>query len=348
MKATTYLKPRWTVDENDEPWYWQSPSHRQRGQWRNCQQCGRRFPSPFANLGKFCNQSCSAKANARPGQWYPDLFQLWTPQESWLAGLIWADGCLYEHRGRWLVGLALTDDDLLAQAADILRVPTCSYQPRPGLTRARKRMYRLEYGDQAGIARLMSYGLTPRKSLTATWPSGPLVEAAFIRGYFDGDGCVCRPTDVGVSPNRYGRVISTMIGSYGFLDAMQGHLERLGGIQPKRLRAHASVWSVYYGHVDSLRLASVMYADGGPHLERKRMLFDEAARSSPTRAFPGFMSDDARAEREAMVRDIRAAYRPGTGSANRGTCAELATKYGLQQRHVRDIASGGVWASIAG
>lgn len=86
-------------------------------------------------------------------------------------------------------------------------------------------------------------------------------------------------------------MISNIVGSYAFLEAMQTHLLDLGSIAPKRIRKHASVWRVYYSHRDSLRLASVLYSEAGPHLARKREVFEDAASRPLIRtpsADPGF------------------------------------------------------------
>lgn len=197
----------------------------------------------------------------------PDLFAGWTPEESWLAGLIWADGCLSED-GR--VMLRTVDVELIRHAERISgAVAHQQIDSRPG----RRPVWSVRFGAAAVVERLRERGLTPRKSLTAPFPMVPH-RWDFVRGYFDGDGTVGlyrNPT----APNLR-RLRSGFVGSGEFLDGLLGELRSVGIGDRVRVGRHSSIHRVQFNHADSLELERVMYEnDDAPRLSRKRAIFAE-------------------------------------------------------------------------
>ena len=202
-----------------------------------------------------------------------DLFAEMGPAECWLLGLVWADGCLNGRPRQQRIYLHSVDEELVAQAADIA---ARDYSIRPDQRPNRKPTFRLAIGGRAVIERAVALGLTPAKSLTAEMPTVPHGDA-FLRGYFDGDGTVGLYRNPSLRSGALPRLISGFIGSLMMIDQIQELLFDRAGIQRKRPVANKSVWIVHYNHADSLRLADFMYADGGPHLARKKRIFDEGA-----------------------------------------------------------------------
>lgn len=198
-----------------------------------------------------------------------DLFAAMTPEESWLTGLIWADGCLHvqrRDRGGKVLSLELTDEDAVAQAAEIAGV---TYYAHDNSHRGRKTTYKIRIGNPSVINRLEMLGLSPNKSLTATFPKLDY-EQHFIRGYFDGDGTVFHFRNPSCSPSNPPRLVSGFEGSREFLIRLQVHLATGAGIKPKKLYRNSSIWRYRLNHADSLRLAHYMYDEGGPAMKRKR------------------------------------------------------------------------------
>lgn len=257
-----------------EPWYVRpSGRTRARGRWITCEHCGERCPAQMRNPGKYCSRTCSALAREPWGDraaTRADLFSAWTPDECWLTGLIWADGCLTMSRGKPFVVLSMTDEQAVRDAA---HVAGCRYHRR-AQTPPRRDVFTMKFGAASAVAALVGLGLEPRKSLTAPWPTLPHPDA-FLRGAFDGDGSVGWYVQGNQAKRRAGappRLHSSLCGSHAFLDGAQRFLAEKG-IEPRKINTHGRVWRLQWNHRDSLTLRDVLYSDGGPCLERKREQF---------------------------------------------------------------------------
>ena len=208
----------------------------------------------------------------RPPLARQDLFDEWTAEECWLAGLIWSDGCFFEDTKNTNVRVDSTDLQVIELASAITGAPVRADNAYRG---GRKTTYRVVIsGDPVG--RLRNAGLVPRKSFIAQWPNCTMDVSAFTRGYFDGNGHVglYRNPSI-VTADWPKRLMSNFSGAFPLLARLQDVL--LGqGIARRKLSNHGSVGRLQYNHADSLRLAEFMYADNGPCLIRKRMIFEKA------------------------------------------------------------------------
>lgn len=284
------LPPNWVVIDG-EPYY-VLPSgpragYRRKGRWATCEICGERFPAQKASPGRYCSKRCAGRgldSPAKKAKGRADLFGAWTAEEAWLAGLIWADGCLHEARrargGRHIL-ITSVDLELAEQAASIAGVSAHARTQAP----PRKALYTVRIGQRAAVDALASLGLRPRKSLVNTFPELPRAsERHFIRGFFDGNGTASLARNPSVkSPDWPARLISAFDGAERTLAGIQTVLEREAGIAPKKIQPHGRVRRIRFNHGDSLRLAEFMYAEGGPCLTRKREVFGEGAAQIPLR-----------------------------------------------------------------
>lgn len=192
--------------------------------------------------------------------------------ECWLIGLIWADGCLVADRGHRRITLVSTDIELMEHAANISGAPA---HRRSDQRAGRKPSYALHISGPP-VIRLHELGLRSRKSHTASMPVVNHPDA-FVRGYFDGNGCVGLYRSPNLrNPNAPPRLKTHFVGAYDLLSGIQETVATVD-IAPKKIGVKSSVWQVNYNHADSLRLAGFMYAHGGPHLPRKKEIFDRGA-----------------------------------------------------------------------
>lgn len=114
-----------------------------------------------------------------------DIFDEWSEETAYWVGFIAADGYLREDRKEIVVCLSIKDRDYLLQLNNIV-------QPeRPLIVDEARGRVTCTINSDAIYDRLVSIGLTPRKTHTLEFPTVPSnYERAFIRGYFDGDGSV--------------------------------------------------------------------------------------------------------------------------------------------------------------
>lgn len=127
------------------------------------------------------------------------------------------------------------------------------------------------------VKRLEALGVIPKKSLIVKFPDVPASFLPdFIRGVFDGDGCIYFDKRSINSPLR-SKFVS---GSKDFIEGLQQCLESLG--MPKRTiyrQKTKNSWShmFTYGHKDSINLFNILYnnAQNRLFLERKYKRFLE-------------------------------------------------------------------------
>lgn len=101
----------------------------------------------------------------------------------------------------------------------------------------------------------------------------------FIRGYFDGDGCVF----IERSENGHPRKLLTVFtsASYGFLEGIHQALVDGIGIEGTRIYRHGSsnAYQIRYATRNSLRLFLFLYGEAKDHgdlyLKRKYAIFNE-------------------------------------------------------------------------
>lgn len=106
--------------------------------------------------------------------------------KAYVLGLIWADGTIDDYSLRISLSDKYGDDSLLYKIADILG------SNRPLYTR--DNMVTLDVSSKYMINSLKEYGLHRNKTYTALPPLNvmDIWFPHFIRGYFDGDGCINR------------------------------------------------------------------------------------------------------------------------------------------------------------
>lgn len=195
----------------------------------------------------------------------PGLFARWTPEERWLAGLLWADGHLRPNvvPGNDKIILSQTDSGVLA-AAIALVGPEHQVRIQEPRKPTHQRCYYLDFIDKSDeLFRLGMELKTDRR-----WPA-EIVSASFVRGLFDGDGCVhWRP---GKETARW--YLRTVLCSPAAV--LEGARDWLAGQGMSRanINKHGSSWAVTWHHADSLHLAEIMYSEPGPYMERKRARF---------------------------------------------------------------------------
>ena len=137
--------------------------------------------------------------------------------------------------------------------------------------------YRLQIGSNEMFGDLVSLGFTPNKSLTIEFPKVPRrLLGDFIRGYFDGDGCVYFKKHRAKDRKRLRRVFSSRFtsGSKKFLQSLQIQLNFDGGFISQKKGGYELVFS----HKNSLDLYRLMYHNDchGLYLNRKYKLFRKA------------------------------------------------------------------------
>jgi len=120
-----------------------------------------------------------------------NIFTTINDTSAYMLGMIWADGNIYypKDNRKTIVDITNTDKQIMQEMHTILtpNKKLYSYQPKKG-----KKYYSIKTRDPDITHSLESLGLIPNKSLKAIWPKIKFDQYlwSFIRGVFDGDGCV--------------------------------------------------------------------------------------------------------------------------------------------------------------
>lgn len=139
-----------------------------------------------------------------------------TEEKAYWLGFLYADGCVYKSGNVYVieVGLSFNDVGHLIKFKNFLK----SDHPLNLKNRKGYKSCAITIRNQKMASDLMTKGCVPNKSLTLTFPSDEIVPKRlkhhFIRGYFDGDGCV-----YGSENNRTYSV--SFVGTDEFLTEMQ-------------------------------------------------------------------------------------------------------------------------------
>lgn len=209
-----------------------------------------------------------------------------TPAKAYWLGFIYADGNVYDKdNGASVFQIALAEVD--RTHVESLRTSLKAEHP----LYSDRGCARLMISSQELTDDLKRQGVTPRKSLTVTYPlekQVPLsLQSHFIRGYFDGDGTItgamCPGTDWSCQ----------IIGTEPFLEGIrerlvEAGLRRTNLTQEKRSGGGKIFTLCYGGYVPhgvtsstvALQLHTYLYRDADNlQLSRKRLKFDALLRA---------------------------------------------------------------------
>lgn len=199
--------------------------------------------------------------NARKYNIDQDYFKTWSRNMAYVLGLWFADGCIYGGK-MFDITLHKKDKYILKKVAEELKYEGNLYDY------VDRQAARLNFSCVVIYRDLVSLGGTENKSLTLTFPNVPDEYLAdFIRGYFDGDGCVMR-----LKGNRLNSAFTC--GSRAFLEKLLEILRDKAGVIGGSF--DDSCASLKFGKRDTLKLGQFMYQnDPELFLERKRKKFEQ-------------------------------------------------------------------------
>lgn len=214
-------------------------------------------------------------------------FLKWSHDMAYVLGYIFADGGMEYSpsiRGKYL---RVTSNDkesilfvknFLSAAHPIIKLPPS----RP----ASRGCYFMRIGSHAIYNNLTKYGLYPNKSLTIQMPKIPKKFLAdFVRGNFDGDGCVY----IERKRNKEGKLILKRLrivftsGSKRFLEQLAYALYESGHVDLVSVRTSHRSYQIQYGARASVELFKFLYHDfpNTLYLSRKFDIFKEYFRLRP-------------------------------------------------------------------
>lgn len=200
---------------------------------------------------------------------------------AYVLGYFAADGCMIRNnRGGYFIEFTSTDRILLEHIQHVTGSNHCISE-RPNRNSKWKAQYRLQIGSKEWFGDLIALGFTPNKSQMLVFPDVPdIFVGHFVRGYFDGDGCVYFNSLQYADRKNKRWILLTMFtsGSRKFLEALSSRL-RAYGVRGGHLHAKMHGFDLRFSHSDSLALYRLMYNTGQDarlFLPRKREKLERA------------------------------------------------------------------------
>ena len=210
-----------------------------------------------------------------------DFFKKWSPEMAYVLGFFAADGSMIKNnRGAHFIEFTIIDRIVLEVIRSTIG-STHKIKTRERNKGVWKTQYRLQIGSKEWFKDLLQLGLTPNKSNTIKFPDVPKRYLGdFVRGYFDGDGCVYFRQHWSKEKGKKIWVFTTLFtsGSRIFLEDLHAILLKFGvkgGHISKKNRGYDLVFSRH----DSLALYRLMYHTGkvtNMFLPRKRKKLEKA------------------------------------------------------------------------
>ncbi len=211
------------------------------------------------------------------------FFKQWTPTMAYVLGYFAADGTMFENkRGGHYIEFHSTDKYLIEKTRLALKSNHHIGVRLPSIKNAKHKVsYRLQVGSKELFADLVALGFVQSKSLVLALPRIPnKYFSDFVRGYFDGDGCIYFKQLKFADRKQPRWIVLSLFtsGSHQFLATLHRRLKKYG-VKGGCLKDKQRGFELAFSRRDSLALYRLMYntaPDTGLYLPRKYKIFQKA------------------------------------------------------------------------
>ncbi|MBP9752066.1 MAG: hypothetical protein KBD19_04365 [Candidatus Moranbacteria bacterium] len=199
-----------------------------------------------------------------------DFFKKWTQEMAYTLGYLYADGSLEDAsyiRGKYVRVSSVERENIVKIRKWLGSEHTIV--PKAPTTKNGRIGYLLRIGNHILYDDLTRLGLYPNKSLTIIFPAVPKKYLGhFVRGYFDGDGCVRLSTEKGIL-----KKLSTVFtsGSKIFLHGLALRIHETTNTSQLNIYDSHKSFVLSYSSSDSIKIFKLMYGrvKGPVYVERK-------------------------------------------------------------------------------
>lgn len=211
-----------------------------------------------------------------------DFFQKWSNEMAYVLGFLYADGSIIDavsSRTQY-IKFDSKDKDIINSIKLLLRSkhPIHSRPPRETLHRngiyKSLELFSLSIGSRRMFADLIKIGLMPNKSKIIKFPVNIPKKylSHFIRGYFDGDGCVHIQKAKGKKQKIILKGLSVIFtsGSKIFLQGLISNLQKIITLKHDKVYDSNRAYQLRYSTFDSIQLFKVLYKNTFQDIYLKR------------------------------------------------------------------------------
>ncbi len=191
-----------------------------------------------------------------------------SPEKAYLLGLIYADGCNYTPTNTVTLCLQEQDKHILEDIKELLHynAPLKKIKPKK---ESHQTSFVLTIHSKKISTDLTALGVMQNKTFKITFPYiDKDLFSHFIRGYFDGDGCI-------ITGKRMERV--SFVGTDSFINTIQDiFLEKLNlskTVTYKRNKEKNISTCYYKGRYSCKKIRDYLYNESTIHFKRKYLKF---------------------------------------------------------------------------
>lgn len=201
-------------------------------------------------------------------------------EKAYWLGFLYADGCISQIfnnktgalKGQSVdIGLSIEDKNHLEKFSRRISNSKEVVTRKISLKGKTFESCRLQIYNKKICSDLIKLGCTPSKSLTIEFPSENIVPKElvhhFVRGYFDGDGCVSSNHD-----KRF--YIINFVGTKNFLEKVSEYALENEGLSKTKITRKGEAYQISWGGFHNLeKWYNLLYKDATVYLERKKSKF---------------------------------------------------------------------------
>ena len=205
-----------------------------------------------------------------------------TEEKAYWLGFIFADGCIDKQRKNLIINLAIKDYEHLRRFHQSIETN------RPvGYAKDNRYVYS-RISNKHLVNSLILCGCIPKKSLILKFPSKDIVPEHllkhFIRGYFDGDGCIS--TILRKRKNKISPTMDCEVNFLGTFDMLSNILKNLP-IQPLKIFNFGKIYKFKTNNKKIIiDILDYLYQDSHIFLERKYQKYISNVKSFITKRHP--------------------------------------------------------------
>lgn len=194
--------------------------------------------------------------------------QIDSEEKAYILGFIYADGYVAD-KGALEIGLHPKDISILEFIKKQLGA-TAPIKPHHSKNSYSKvGLMRLQVHSKKLTEDLKKWGCCPNKTFKIKFPSflKESLTRHFIRGYFDGDGCIS-------NGKKYNSFTVNIASNIDFLEGMGKHLQDKGGLSKITIYKYKNIGYLLYQSMSDINtIYNYLYKDSTYYLERKYNIF---------------------------------------------------------------------------
>lgn len=204
-----------------------------------------------------------------------NFFDKWKPEMAYVLGYLYADGSLEDApylRGKY-IRVTSVDESTIIKIKTWLQSEHKIVALKPNKNQKTKIRYLLRIGSHKLYNSLSKIGLYPNKSLTIRLPEIPTKFVHhFVRGYFDGDGCVNLYLSNGKRQRLIIRKLSVIFssGSKKFLEDLLMMLRKNIPLTQTKIYKGSRCFQLRHSTADSIALFKFLYKNTNNNLFLRR------------------------------------------------------------------------------